>query len=57
MKQLLVNSGEINILSEAGSSIPGLAPITRIGGGEVRVNQALDLPVIAYDAKDPAGGV
>src|SRR5882672_2508012 len=52
VKQLLVNTAETNVFqpSVGGSVFPDqLAPITRIGGGEVRVDRALFSPVIVSD--------
>ena len=52
IKQLLINTAETNVFqpSANGSVFPDqLAPITRIGGGEVRVDRALLSPVIVSD--------
>jgi minor extracellular serine protease Vpr len=52
IKQLLVNTGETNVYQPPGADtvLPSqLAPITRIGGGEVRVDRALLSPVIVTD--------
>lgn len=52
IKQLLVNTADANVYqpSSADSVLPNqLAPITRIGGGEVRVDRALFSPVFVYD--------
>jgi subtilisin family serine protease len=52
IKQLLINTAETNVYqpSTGGSVFPDqLAPITRIGGGEVRVDRALFSPLIVHD--------
>jgi len=57
IKSLLMNTGETNIgLNPVG--LPGvLAPITRIGGGEVRVDEALASTTAAWDADDLTGSL
>ena len=55
VKALLMNNGETNILSDALTG--ALAPITRIGGGEVRVDRALGAPAAAWDADVPQGAL
>jgi minor extracellular serine protease Vpr len=54
IKALLMNSAETDIDIDPFS---GLAQISRIGGGEVRVDQALDAPALAYDADGFSGGL
>lgn len=54
IKQRLINGAETGIENELASGV--LAPITRIGGGEVRVDRSNELPAVAYQANDPAGG-
>ncbi|MBE0688146.1 MAG: S8 family serine peptidase, partial [Anaerolineaceae bacterium] len=55
VKALLMNNGETDVLNNA---LTGeLAPITRIGGGEVRVDRALAAPVVAYDRDVPSGAL
>jgi minor extracellular serine protease Vpr len=57
IKQILVNTGETNVFqpSAGGSVFPDqLAPITRIGGGEVRVDRALVAPSVVSDATGDA---
>ena len=49
IKAVLVNTGETNILNKSGLLGGGLAAITRIGGGEVRVDRALASPVAAWE--------
>jgi len=52
IKSLLVNTAEANIGLNT-FVCPGVgAPITRIGGGEVRVNRALDSTTAAWNAAD-----
>lgn len=57
VKARLMNTGETNIgINPVG--LPGyLAPITRIGGGEVRVNQAIAAKTAAWDAQDLTGSL
>ncbi len=47
VKARLVNTGETDIDTDP---FTGLAPISRIGGGEVRVDAALHTPAAAWDA-------
>jgi hypothetical protein len=49
IKAVLVNNGETNILNKSLVFGGGLAPITRIGGGEVRVDRALDSDLAAWE--------
>ena len=52
IKQLLINTAQTEVFqpSSAATVLPDqLAPITRIGGGEVRVDRALLSPVIVSD--------
>jgi minor extracellular serine protease Vpr len=53
-KALLMNTGETNIDTDP---FTGLAPITRIGGGEVRVNTAIGAPAAAWEAGGTSGGL
>ena len=46
VKARLMNTAEVRI-RDTGDG--GLAPITRIGGGEVRVDRAIAAPVAAWD--------
>jgi len=46
VKALLMTTGDTNIVNNAPN--PALAPVSRIGGGEVRVNLASDSPVAAW---------
>ncbi len=54
VKALLMNNGETDIDTDPFS---GLAPITRIGGGEVRVDRALAAPAAAWDDNVPQGAL
>ncbi len=53
-KAILMNNGETNIDTDP---FTGLAPITRIGGGEVRVDQAIDAPIAAWESGGTSGGL
>ena len=55
VKALLMTNGETDIVNDALTG--ALAPITRIGGGEVRVDQALAAPVVAWDQDVPTGAL
>jgi subtilisin family serine protease len=55
VKALLMNNGETNIINDA--LLGTLAPITRIGGGEVRVDRALSAPIVAFDKDVPTGAL
>jgi hypothetical protein len=50
IKSVLVNTGYTNIFNTPAFLDGDLAPITRIGGGEVRVDQAFTSPSAVYDA-------
>ncbi len=54
VKAALMNSAETTIFTNPAVAPGALAPITRIGGGEVRVDKAAALTVAAWDAVDPA---
>src|SRR5688572_1726929 len=57
IKQLLINTADPEVYqpSVSGSVLPDqLAPITRIGGGEVRVDRALFSPVFVHDVTGDA---
>ncbi len=49
IKALLMNTAETNIFINPATQPGILAPITRIGGGEVRVNRALNGTTAAWD--------
>jgi subtilisin family serine protease len=54
VKARLMNTGETNIDTDP---FVGLAPITRIGGGEVRVDRAVSAPAAAWDDDVPQGAL
>jgi subtilisin family serine protease len=54
IKALLMNTAETNIKINPATQPGVLAPITRIGGGEVRVNRAFASTTAAWDADDQA---
>jgi len=57
LKSVLMNTAETNIQTNP-LQLPGeLAPITRIGAGEVRVNRAAASTTAAWDNKDRAGSL
>jgi subtilisin family serine protease len=57
IKALLMNTAE-RAIGLNPIACPGVgAPITRIGGGEVRVNRALDSKTAAWDAESLAGSL
>jgi subtilisin family serine protease len=57
LKSVLMNTAETNIQTNP-ILFPGqLAPITRIGAGEVRVNRAVASTTAAWDEKDRAGSL
>jgi subtilisin family serine protease len=49
IKSVLMNTAETNITTNPAAAPGVLAPITRIGGGEVRVNRAADSTTAAWD--------
>ncbi len=53
-KAMLMNNGETNIDTDP---FTGLAPVARIGGGEVRVDRAITAPAAAWDANGAAGAL
>jgi subtilisin family serine protease len=53
-KAVLMNNGETNIDTDP---FLGLAPITRIGGGEVRVDRAVGASAAAWDADGTQGAL
>ncbi len=54
IKAGLMNTGETNVVNSAAGD---LAAISRIGGGEVRVDAALASPVAAWDRDTGSGGL
>lgn len=57
VKTLMMNTGETDIQTNPANEPGVLAPITRIGGGEVRVDQALASKTSAFDAYDFTGSL
>jgi subtilisin family serine protease len=55
VKALLMNNAEANIVNDPLTG--ALAAITRIGGGEVRIDRALRAPVAAWDNDVPSGSL
>jgi hypothetical protein len=55
LKALLMNNAEANIINDPLTGAP--APITRIGGGEVRVDRAITAPVAAWDDLSYSGSL
>lgn len=53
-KAVLMNNGETNIDTDP---FTGLAPVARIGGGEVRVDRAITAPAAAWDDNGAAGAL
>ena len=53
-KAVLMNNGETNIDTDP---FTGLAPVARIGGGEVRVDRAVTAPAAAWDANGASGAL
>ena len=54
IKARLVNSAETEVLTNPATQPGVLAPITRIGGGELRVNRASAVQTGVWDADEPA---
>ena len=54
LKAMLTNTAETNIFNRPPLFGGGLAPITRIGNGEVRVDRALAASAIAYETRGRA---
>lgn len=57
IKAVLMNTAETEILNEPPELGGDLAPITRIGGGEVRVDRAFASPAAAWDADFPSAAL
>lgn len=57
IKALLMNTAETNLMNGVALFGGTLAPITRIGGGEVRVDRAVASPAAAWDADDQTGSL
>jgi subtilisin family serine protease len=54
IKAILMNNGEVDIDTDP---LQGLAPITRIGGGEVRVDRAVSATAAAWEDGGTAGAL
>ena len=54
VKALLMNNADIKVSNETGGS---LAPISRVGGGEVRADRAVAAPAAAWDEEHPTGAL
>ncbi len=57
IKAVLMNTGETDIMNEAAFFGGEAAPISRIGGGEVRVDRAYESPAAAWDAEALTGSL
>lgn len=57
IKTVLMNTAETDIINEFALGGGELAPISRIGGGEVRVDRALMSPIAAWDSEDLTGAL
>jgi hypothetical protein len=57
LKSLLMNNAETNILTQPAALGGALAPITRIGGGEVRVDRAVASPSAAWEFNNRTGAL
>lgn len=57
VKSLLMNTAETRIQTNPATEPGMLAPITRIGGGEVRANRAADSTTAAWDAEELTGSL
>ena len=57
IKAVLINTGETDILNRPELFGGSLAPITRIGGGEVRVDRAHGAEVAAWDKDAPTAAL
>ncbi|MEO6363206.1 MAG: S8 family serine peptidase [Caldimonas sp.] len=55
VKALLMNNGFTGVVNDALTG--ALAPITRIGGGEVRIDRAVAAPAAAWDDAVPQGAL
>ncbi len=57
LKARLMNTGETTIFNRAALFGGGLAPITRIGGGEVRINRAVATQASAWEQVSRGGAL
>jgi subtilisin family serine protease len=56
-KAVLMNNGETEIYNTPAIFGGNLAPITRIGGGEVRINKAVDFKAAAWEQDNRVGSL
>lgn len=57
IKAVLMNTADTDIETNPANAPGVLAPISRIGGGEVRVNRAVSSTTAAWDARDRTGSL
>ncbi|NJO13273.1 MAG: S8 family serine peptidase, partial [Gammaproteobacteria bacterium] len=57
IKSMLMNSAETQIFTNPALLPGGLAPITRIGAGELRVNKAIGLKAIAWNPESESAAL
>jgi subtilisin family serine protease len=57
IKAVLMNTAETTVYTNPALQPGVVAPITRIGGGEVRVNRALKSPIAVWDAAGQSGSL
>ena len=57
IKSMLMNSAETQVFTNPALLPGGLAPITRIGAGELRVNKAIGLNAIAWNPEDESAAL
>ncbi len=57
IKALMMNTAEVNIQTDPAKQPGVLAPITRIGGGEVRVDRAVHSTTAAWDVDAQSGSL
>jgi len=55
VKAVLMNTADTDIMNAPALFGGGLAPVSRIGGGEVRVDAAINSPVAAWDSEQLSG--
>ncbi len=57
LKAVLMNTAETTVYTDRAIQPGVLAPITRIGGGELRVSRALKSPIAVWDASGQSGSL
>ncbi len=57
IKAMLMNSAETTVYTNPALLPGGLAPITRIGAGELRVNQAIGLNAVAFNPESKSAAL